>query len=116
MVIENRTPLIVASTYMSANVMKLILSLFEANVNCPCGLDKSTALRCAASGGSVNVVDVVKLLLEAGVDLNAVDAGTLRQVLSCRYKGKQMVLNTGLDLGLQVERQAGTTRYYSNWF
>lgn len=80
MVLENRTPLMVAATYGSVDVMKLILSLFEANVNRSCGLDKSTALHCAASGGSVNAVDVVKLLLEAGADLNAVDANGHRPV------------------------------------
>ncbi|KAE8676441.1 Zinc finger CCCH domain-containing protein 24 [Hibiscus syriacus] len=47
MVNEERTPLMVASI---------------------------TALHCAASGGAVNVIDVVKLLLAAGADANIVDA------------------------------------------
>ncbi|XAR68543.1 hypothetical protein NMG60_11003697 [Bertholletia excelsa] len=74
MVLEHRTPLMVASTYGSIDIVKLILSLSNANVNRPCGLDKSTALHCAASGGSVNAIDVVKLLLDSGADHNLVDA------------------------------------------
>lgn len=71
---EHRTPLMVAATYGSLDVLKLILSYPEADVNFSCGLDKSTALHCAASGGSVNAVDVVKLLLSAGADQNFMDA------------------------------------------
>lgn len=73
MVLELRTPLMVAATYGSVDVVQLILSLSEADVNLSCGLDKSTALHCAASGGSVGAVDVVKLLLLAGAEPNATD-------------------------------------------
>ncbi|KMT15426.1 hypothetical protein BVRB_3g061310 [Beta vulgaris subsp. vulgaris] len=74
MVYQHRTPLMVASMYGSMDVLKLILSLAITDVNRSCGDDKSTALHCAASGGSVNAVDAVKLLLEAGADHNALDA------------------------------------------
>ncbi|KAK4372600.1 hypothetical protein RND71_007984 [Anisodus tanguticus] len=74
MVLEHRSPLTVAATYGSIDVLKLILSLPEVDVNQSCGRDKSTALHCAASGGSPNAVDAVKLLLEAGADPNAEDA------------------------------------------
>ncbi|XVF56103.1 hypothetical protein PTKIN_Ptkin06aG0090100 [Pterospermum kingtungense] len=74
MVNEERTPLMVAATYGSLDVIKLILSSSDADVNRVCGHDKSTALHCAASGGAVNVTDVVKLLLAAGADANMVDA------------------------------------------
>lgn len=74
MVNEHRTPLMVAAMYGSIDVLKLILSLSITDVNRSCGEDKSTALHCAASGGSGNAVDAVKLLLEAGADPNAVDA------------------------------------------
>lgn len=77
-VLEHRTPLMVAATYGSLDVMKLILSLPEVDVNLSCGPDKSTALHCAASGGSVKAVDVVKLLLSAGADRNSMDSGGLR--------------------------------------
>ncbi|XP_057468495.1 zinc finger CCCH domain-containing protein 30-like [Actinidia eriantha] len=74
MVLDHRTPLMVAAIYGSTDVVKLILSVSNSDVNRSCGLDKSTALHCAASGGSINALDVVKVLLEAGADLNLVDA------------------------------------------
>lgn len=73
MVYDHRTPLMVASMYGSTDVVKLIISLSIVDVNKSCGLDKTTALHCAASGGSANSVEVVKLLLKAGADVNAVD-------------------------------------------
>ncbi|GMQ00780.1 hypothetical protein CsSME_00047708 [Camellia sinensis var. sinensis] len=80
MVLEYRTPLMVAAMYGSVDVVKLILSLSEADVNLSCGPDKSTALHCAASSGSVNVIDVVKLLLFAGADCNSIDANGHRPI------------------------------------
>ncbi|KAA8517048.1 hypothetical protein F0562_017134 [Nyssa sinensis] len=80
MILDHRTPLMVAATYGSIDVLKLILSLSNVDVNLSCGLDKSTALHCAASGGSVNAVDVAKLLLTAGADPNLVDANGHRPV------------------------------------
>lgn len=74
MVNEQRTPLMVAATYGSIDIIRLILSESGADVNLSCGNDKSTALHCAASGGALNAVDVVKLLLAAGADPNLVDA------------------------------------------
>ncbi|KAL4339829.1 hypothetical protein GQ457_08G011470 [Hibiscus cannabinus] len=74
MVNGERTPLMVASMYGSIDVIKLILSSSDADVNRVCGGDKITALHCAAAGGAVNVIDVVKLLLAAGADVNVVDA------------------------------------------
>nr|GMD46415.1 zinc finger CCCH domain-containing protein 30-like [Ipomoea batatas] len=80
MVLEHRTPLMVAANYGSIDVLKLILSLPEIDVNRCCGSDKSTALHCGASGGSVNCVDTVKLLLGAGADPNLVDANGNRAI------------------------------------
>ncbi|XP_057719027.1 zinc finger CCCH domain-containing protein 30 [Arachis stenosperma] len=80
MVNEQRTPLMVAAIYGSIDVMRMILSLSEADINRPCGADKSTALHCAASGGSENAVDAVKLLLAAGADPNSVDANGHRPI------------------------------------
>ncbi|KAL9361490.1 hypothetical protein Peur_044275 [Populus x canadensis] len=80
MVNEHRTPLMVAATYGSIDVIKVILSLSYVDVNRPCGADKSTALHCAASGGAVNAVDVVKLLLAAGADCNLADANGHRPI------------------------------------
>uniref|UniRef100_A0A1D1Z2G1 Zinc finger CCCH domain-containing protein 24 n=1 Tax=Anthurium amnicola TaxID=1678845 RepID=A0A1D1Z2G1_9ARAE len=73
MVLEQRTPLMVAATYGSVDVLKLILSLSAADINRCCGSDKTTALHCAASGGSVDAADAVKVLLFAGADPNSVD-------------------------------------------
>lgn len=80
MVNEQRTPLMVAATYGSIDIIRLILSESGADVNLSCGNDKSTALHCAASGGALNAVDVVKLLLAAGADPNLVDANGHRPV------------------------------------
>ncbi|GAB4851599.1 hypothetical protein Ancab_031001 [Ancistrocladus abbreviatus] len=80
MVYEHRTPLMVAALYGSIDVLNLILSLSIVDVNRWCGFDKSTALHCAASGGSVNAIEAVKLLLKAGADPNMVDAHGHRPV------------------------------------
>ncbi|CAJ2657480.1 unnamed protein product [Trifolium pratense] len=79
-VLDHKTSLMVASTYGSIDVIKLIVSYPEADVNFACGVSKMTALHCAASGGSVNVVDAVRLLILAGADVNCVDANGNRPV------------------------------------
>ncbi|GMP86973.1 hypothetical protein CsSME_00039535 [Camellia sinensis var. sinensis] len=70
----------VVAMYGSVDVVKLILSLSKADVNLSCGPDKSTALHCAASSGSVNVVDVVKMLLLAGANHSLTDANGHRSI------------------------------------
>lgn len=77
---EERTPLMVAAAYGSVDILKLIVALPEVDLNKACGRDKWTALHCAAFGGSVNSVDVVKLLLSAGADPNIEDASGLRPI------------------------------------
>ncbi|KAG8363599.1 hypothetical protein BUALT_Bualt19G0039200 [Buddleja alternifolia] len=77
---EERTPLMVAATYGSVDVLKLIVALPEVDLNKFCGQDKWTALHCAAFGGSVKAFDVVKLLLSAGADPNVEDASGRRPV------------------------------------
>ncbi|PKA59944.1 Zinc finger CCCH domain-containing protein 24 [Apostasia shenzhenica] len=72
-VIEQRTPLMVASTYGSVDVLKFILSVSSVDVNRCCGPDMTTALHCAASGGSLNAIEAVKILLSAGADPNFSD-------------------------------------------
>ncbi|KAJ4825385.1 hypothetical protein Tsubulata_012540 [Turnera subulata] len=78
MVVEQRTPLMVAAKYGSLEIVQLILSLPGVDVNFSCGLDNTTALHCAASSGSVRAVDVVKWLLLAGADTNVTDANGFR--------------------------------------
>ncbi|OAY44798.1 zinc finger CCCH domain-containing protein 30 [Manihot esculenta] len=79
-VLDHRTPLMVAATYGSVDVLKFIVAHTDADVNLSCGMDKTTALHCAASGGSLNAVDVVKLLLSAGADPNCLDGSNYRPI------------------------------------
>ncbi|KAG2671608.1 hypothetical protein I3760_13G005000 [Carya illinoinensis] len=79
-VLEHRTPLMVAATYGSVDVLKFILSHSGVDVNFSCGQDKTTALHCATSGGSINAADVLKLLLLMGADPNRTDAYGLRPI------------------------------------
>ncbi|EPS64556.1 hypothetical protein M569_10225 [Genlisea aurea] len=74
MVLQHMTPLMVAATYGSTDVLKFILSFPEVDVNRSCGVDQSTALHYAASGGTINSVEIVKLLIEAGADPSHSDA------------------------------------------
>lgn len=117
MVLEERTPLMVAATYGSIDVLKLILTLPEIDVNRSCGLDKSTALHCAASGGSVKAVDAVKILLAAGADPNSTDANGKRPVdviVACpRFQENKLSLEkllvTDASLGEQKRRVSTAT-------
>ncbi|CAI9264165.1 unnamed protein product [Lactuca saligna] len=80
MVLEHRTPLMVASMYGSIDVLKFILSLSKSDVNRSTGADKTTALHCAAASGSPNAADVIKLLLSEGADPYLIDVNGLRPV------------------------------------
>ncbi|RWW21880.1 hypothetical protein GW17_00013945 [Ensete ventricosum] len=74
-VLERRTPLMVAATYGSLDVLGLLLSLTSSvDINRAAAHDGTTALHCAASGGSPSAADAVKLVLSAGADPNSVDA------------------------------------------
>jgi hypothetical protein len=72
-VLEHRTPLMVAATYGSLAALRLLLSLPSTDVNRRCSPDGTTALHCAASGGSRTAVEAVKLLLAAGADSDVTD-------------------------------------------
>ncbi|KAL0316829.1 UNVERIFIED_CONTAM: Zinc finger CCCH domain-containing protein 30 [Sesamum radiatum] len=120
MVLQHRTPLMVAATYGSIDVLKHIISLPEVDVNRSCGSDGSTALHCAASGGSLNAVDVVKLLLAAGADPNLADANGRRPVdviiVSPKFQGMKYSLQIMLkmDASFQGERNSGVSIGTSN--
>ncbi|XP_074583955.1 zinc finger CCCH domain-containing protein 24-like [Curcuma longa] len=73
-VLDQRTPLMVSSTYGSLDVLELILSLASIDINRGSGSDNTTALHCAASGGSSTSVAIVQALLAAGADPTVVDA------------------------------------------
>ncbi|KAJ6791814.1 zinc finger CCCH domain-containing protein 24-like [Iris pallida] len=77
MVLQHRTPLMVAATYGSMEVLAHIVSELVVDVNRSCGEDGVTALHCAASGGSENAVQAVKILLSVGADRKAEDANGL---------------------------------------
>ncbi|KAG9130040.1 hypothetical protein Leryth_012808 [Lithospermum erythrorhizon] len=78
MLLQKMTPLMVASMYGNIDVLELLLSISEIDVNHSCSSDKRTALHCAASSGSINAVKVVMLLLSKGADPNLVDVGGRR--------------------------------------
>ncbi|KAF1897673.1 hypothetical protein Lal_00032430 [Lupinus albus] len=103
MVNEQRTPLMIAATYGSIEIMKMILSLSDADINCSSGLDKSTALHCAASGGAENAVDAVKLLLAAGADPNSVDANGHRPADVIVFPPRLQYVKNSLEQLLQTD-------------
>ncbi|KAL1549974.1 zinc finger CCCH domain-containing protein 30 [Salvia divinorum] len=109
MVLQHLTPLMVAATYGSIDVLKLIVSLPEVDVNRNCGVDNSTALHCAASGGSVNAVDAVKLLLVSGADPNLTDANGRRPldvvVVSPKSQVAKYSIQMMLTMGTSFEEE-----------
>jgi hypothetical protein len=77
MVLEQRTPVMIAALFGSVDVLNYILSTYATHgldINSGCGSDNSTALHCAAAGGSAHVVETVKLLIQSGADANSLDA------------------------------------------
>ncbi|KAK7289825.1 hypothetical protein RIF29_03789 [Crotalaria pallida] len=70
---EERTPLMIAATFGSKGVLCYILGTGVVDVNQACGSDRATALHCAVAGGSAASPEVIKLLLAASADVNAVD-------------------------------------------
>ncbi|KAL0303840.1 UNVERIFIED_CONTAM: Zinc finger CCCH domain-containing protein 29 [Sesamum radiatum] len=71
---EERTPIMIASLYGSTEVLKYIIGTGKVDVNRACGSDGTTALHCAAAGGSWSSVEIVELLIDACGDITAVDA------------------------------------------
>ncbi|KAE9615147.1 hypothetical protein Lal_00048388 [Lupinus albus] len=71
---EERTPLMVASMFGSLSVLTYILRTGCVDVNRASRSDGGTALHCAVAGGSAASLEIVKLLLDASADVNAVDA------------------------------------------
>lgn len=74
MVLEQRTPLMVAALYGSLDVLSYILSGGRVDLNQACGSDMSTALHCAAAGGSILAIETVGMLINAGADVNFMNA------------------------------------------
>lgn len=121
MLMEHRTPLMIAATYGSLDVVKLILSYKEVDVNTSCGPDKTTALHCAVSSGSSNAFDVIKILLISGADPELVDADGRRPVDVLLVPPNQPNLKLSLEKvlknsGFCVEQEDdfGLTSFKSN--
>ncbi|XP_075510975.1 zinc finger CCCH domain-containing protein 30-like [Primulina tabacum] len=119
---EERTLLMVAATYGSVDVLKLIVALPEVDLNKSCGKNKWTALHCAAYGGSIHAFDVVKLLLSAGADPNVEDIDGCRPVdvvvappklLGARAALEELLLNNISD-GSVGEGNSGVSVCSSN--
>ncbi|KAK4783514.1 hypothetical protein SAY86_007888 [Trapa natans] len=107
MVNEQRTPLMVAATYGSVEIIKYILSVSHCDVNRSCGLDKSTALHCASSGGALNAIQAVKLLLSAGADPNLANSSGHRPVDVIVVSPKLHHVRFALEELLSVEGSTG---------
>ncbi|KAH7444537.1 hypothetical protein KP509_02G081600 [Ceratopteris richardii] len=76
MALQQRTPAMIASLYGNIEVLRYIMSQYlvrGGSVNQQCGSDGSTALHCAASGGTEQAVQAVSILLSSGADVNVVD-------------------------------------------
>ncbi|CAI8597350.1 unnamed protein product [Vicia faba] len=78
---EKRTPLMVASLFGSTRVVKYIIDTNTVDVNTPIGSENVTALHCAIAGGAEKTLEVVKLLIDAGADVNSLDE-MIKQKLS----------------------------------
>jgi hypothetical protein len=77
MALEERTPLMIAAMYGSLDVLKYIVEMYAkvgGDINKACGRDQSTALHCAASGGSVFAPETVRFLLQSGSNPRLTDA------------------------------------------
>ncbi|CAK8566473.1 unnamed protein product [Lathyrus sativus] len=70
---EKKTPLMVASLFGSTRVVKYIIETNMVDVNTPTGSENVTALHCAIAGGSESTLEIVKLLVDAGADVNSLD-------------------------------------------
>ncbi|KAK6135834.1 hypothetical protein DH2020_030442 [Rehmannia glutinosa] len=111
---ENRTPIMIASLYGSTEILNYIVKTGKVDVNRSCGSDRATPLHCAAAGGSWSSLEVVELLIDAGGDINAVDANgkkpgdliapCVKSSSNSKRKTLEMLLN-GID---HVEEEEGS--------
>ncbi|KAF5446716.1 hypothetical protein F2P56_032319 [Juglans regia] len=75
---EERTPLMIAAMFGSKGVLNYILGTGLVDINRASRSDGATVLHCAAAGGSDASAEVVKLLLDASADVNALNANGKR--------------------------------------
>ncbi|WCJ29171.1 Zinc finger CCCH domain-containing protein 66 [Euphorbia peplus] len=102
---EERTPLMIAALFGSKDVLRYMLGTGRVDVNKRCGSDGATALHCAAAGGSGSSLEVIKILLDASADLNAVDArgnlagDLIAPVVASSFYSKRKVMEVMLKGG-----------------
>ncbi|XP_071709625.1 zinc finger CCCH domain-containing protein 29-like [Rutidosis leptorrhynchoides] len=77
---EERTPLMIAAVYGSTLVLKYIIDTGNVDVNKSSDSDGATALHCAAAGGALASVEIVKILLTAGADVDLTDVNGKKPV------------------------------------
>lgn len=113
--LEQRTPLMIAALFGSMDVLAYILSAYATcgiDVNLKCGSDRSTALHCAAAGGSSFAVEAVRLLLQSDADVNCLDAHGRRPVdvivVSPKLFNAKVILNNMLKAEYQSRAGAWT--------
>ncbi|OIW16507.1 hypothetical protein TanjilG_32177 [Lupinus angustifolius] len=100
---EERTPLMIASMFGSLSVLTYILRTGRVDVNRASRSSGDTALHCAVAGGSAASLEIVKLLLDASADVNAVDANGNRpcdlifSVTNPIFNSRKRLLKTLLD-------------------
>ncbi|WOH09050.1 hypothetical protein DCAR_0728503 [Daucus carota subsp. sativus] len=90
---EQRSPLMIAATYGSLDVVNYIIGSGKVDVNEKSGTDSATPLHCAAAGCSDSSIEVIKILLAASGDSNCVDINGKRPCDVIPLNGKFMGLS-----------------------
>nr|BAG15872.1 transcription factor [Bruguiera gymnorhiza] len=114
---DQRTPLMIAATFGSTNVLEYVIRTGKIDINRACGSDKVTALHCAVAGGANSSAETVKLLLDASADANLVDAngnkpGDLTLSLKFSYNSRKKLIELllrGESLSKDEEEKLATT-------
>uniref|UniRef100_A0A1J3K530 Zinc finger CCCH domain-containing protein 47 n=1 Tax=Noccaea caerulescens TaxID=107243 RepID=A0A1J3K530_NOCCA len=121
--LEERTPLMVAAMYGSIKVLSFIISSGKSDVNRACGEERVTALHCAVAGCSVNMIEVIKSLLDGSALANSVDANgnqpfdlfvrVSRFVATPRRKAVELLLRGGgmINEGIEEEEIKIVSKY-----
>ncbi|KAA3456256.1 zinc finger CCCH domain-containing protein 66-like [Gossypium australe] len=101
---EERTPLLIASLFGSKDVVNYIIGSGSVDVNRASGSDGATSLHCAVVGGSYNnSTEVVRTLLNASADTNALDANGNRPsdliapAYNSSFSSRKTILESLLD-------------------
>ncbi|KAL5054341.1 hypothetical protein RYX36_035023, partial [Vicia faba] len=83
---EKSIPLMVASLFGSTRVVKYIVDTNMGDVNTQTGHENVTALHCVVVGSSELTLEVVKLLIDGGADVNSLDEMIKQKVLVANSK------------------------------